>query len=281
MQQDAIPTPIRKSKRQGSCESSDKEVSFVLPRKCIFCKADKYIKGTRTREKLSNCLQIRADEKIRKLACERNDTTVMAIASDELVAKEACYHASCYRAYTKPLYTKQQQSQIDPEYAEVWKFLSDLFDKPEVVSFQRLQALMPATSQKKNLRRTIENKTNCYKFINIGKELLIYPTSLEIDDIVTKYYHTFLQLQNLQNMELKEKLVSESARIIREEIKNVSYKMPWPPTPKDLEVSNFTNSTYLDSFLEGLLTSEEGQVSNRVSRLKSSFGQDLTYAGIK
>ena len=268
---------MRKSKRQGSFESSEREVSSILPRKCIFCKKDKYSKGTRTRENLSSCLQIRADEKIRNLACERNDTAVMAIASDELVAKEARYHPTCYRSYTQPLYSKQQKSEMNDEYAEVWKFLSDLFDEPEVVPFKRLQALMSTASQKKNLRRTIEKKTNCYKFINIGKELLLYPTSLEIDDIVRKYYHTFAQLQNLQNMGLNEKVVSESARIIREEIKNVTYKMPWPPSPKDLEVSNFKNSTYLDTFLEGLLTSEQGQMSNRVSRLKLSFGQDLTY----
>ena len=56
--------------------------------------------------------------------------------------------------------------------------------------------------------------------------MLIYPTSLEIDNAMTKYYRTFLQLQNLQNMELKEKLVSESARIILEEIKSVTYRMP-------------------------------------------------------
>ena len=56
--------------------------------------------------------------------------------------------------------------------------------------------------------------------------------------------------------------------------------MPWPPSPEDFEVSNFKNSTYLDTFSEGLLTSEQGQMSNRVSRLKLSFGQDLTYAGI-
>ena len=272
-------TPMRKSKRQGSCESNDTEMSTILPQKCIFCNADKYLKGSRTREKLSSCMQIRADNTIRKMATDRNDTAVMAIASDELIAKEARYHATCYRSYTKPVWTQlQSNSEIDSKYTKVWKFLSDLFDNPEVVPFKRLQALT-TISGKKNLRRTIENNTDCYKFVNIEKELLIYPTSLEIDDIVTKYYQTFLQLQNLQNMELKEKVVSESARIIREEIKNVTYRMPWPPTSKDLEVSNFTNSTYLDSFLVCLLGSEEGKVSDRVTRLKSSFGQDLTYAG--
>ena len=205
---------------------------------------------------LAAACKIRADNTIRKVATDRNDTAVMAIASDELVVKEARYHATCYRSYTKPSYTTQLQSnsEIDAKYIKVWKFLSDLFDNPEVVPFNRLQELISTTSGKKNLRRTIENNTDCYKFVNIGKELLIYPTSLEIDCIVTKFYQTFLQLQNLQNMELKEKVVSESA-------------MPWPPTPKDLEVSNFTNSTYLDSFVVRLLGSEEGKVSDRFSFL--------------
>ena len=114
------------------------------------------------------------------MATDRNDTAMMAIASDELVAKEARYHATCYRSYTKPGYTTQLQSksEIYSKYTEVWKFLSDLFVNPEVVPFKRLQALISTTSEKKNLRRTIENKTDCYKFLNIGKELLIYPTSL-------------------------------------------------------------------------------------------------------
>ena len=49
---------MRKPKRQGSCESSDTE-------------------------KLSNCIEIRADEKNRKLGIGQDDITVMAMASDE------------------------------------------------------------------------------------------------------------------------------------------------------------------------------------------------------
>ena len=39
----------------------------------------------------------------------------MAIASDELVAKEACYYASCYRMCIKPVYPRQLQNKIDSE----------------------------------------------------------------------------------------------------------------------------------------------------------------------
>ena len=67
--------------------------------------------------------------------------------------------------YTKSVYTTQLRSKIDPEFAEVWTFLSDLFDRAEVVPFQGLQALVSMTSE----RRTTENKTDCYKFINVGE----------------------------------------------------------------------------------------------------------------
>ena len=76
-------------------------------------------------------------------------------------------------------------------------------------------------------------------------------------------------------MESKEKVVSESARIIREEIKNVSYRMSWPPTSKDLNINSFVNSTYLDVFLVSLLSSDDDRLSEKVSHLKSSLGQDM------
>ena len=180
---------------------------------------------------------------------------------------------------TRPNYTLVPEKHHDIDLNNVWKLLSDLYDNPAAVLFKHLQELVATPSEKKNLRRTIENKTDCYKFVKIEKEFLIYPTSLEMDDIVKTYYQTSLQLEKLQKMESKEKVVSESARIIREEIKNVSYRMSWPPTSKDLDVNSFVNSTYLDMFLVNLLSSNDDRLSERVSRLKSSFGQDMTYAG--
>ena len=100
-----------------------------------------------------------------------------------------------------------------------------------------------------------------------------------MDDIVKTYYQTSLQLEKLQKIESKEKVVSESANIIREEIKNVSYRISWPPTSKDLDVKSFVNSTYLDMFLFNLLSSDDDRLPERVSRLKSSFGQNMTYTG--
>ena len=97
-----------------------------------------------------------------------------------------------------------------------------------------------------------------------------------MDDIVKTYYQTSLELEKLLKTESKEKVISESARIIREEIKNVSYRMSWPPTSKDLNVNSFVNSTYLDVFLVSLLSSDDDRLSEKVSRLKSSLGEDMT-----
>ena len=55
-------------------------------------------------------------------------------------------------------------------------------------------------------------------------------------DIAKTYYQTSVQLEKLQKMRSKEKVVSQSARIIRDEIKNVSYRMSRSPNSKDLDV---------------------------------------------
>ena len=69
---------------------------------CIFCeKKNKYLKGTRNREPLIQCRDLRADHSIRKSAMEKKDSRILAIASREIVAAEACYHRTCYKVYTR------------------------------------------------------------------------------------------------------------------------------------------------------------------------------------
>ena len=44
------------------------------------------------------------DQTIRNVATAKQDTKILAIVSRELVAAVACYHKSCYRNYTRPMY---------------------------------------------------------------------------------------------------------------------------------------------------------------------------------
>ena len=157
----------------------------ILPRKCIFCHSGKFLKNSRTREKLSNCMKIRADITVRKVSKERNDIVPLAIPADELIAKAACYHWSCYREYTrkKPLKPNgkvpQDETNEDKNYVELRRSLNNLVENPDVVEFTKFKSMIHTRSGKKNLRRKIEQSTNDFNFVKVGKELLIYPNSLK------------------------------------------------------------------------------------------------------
>ena len=93
------------------------------------------------------------------------------------MAKKAHHHVTCYKCYTKSSYVPKPQNpnNSDLRYNKVWKFLSDLYVNPEVIPFKRLQELVNIPSEKKNLRRTIENKPDCYRFLTIANEKFPLP----------------------------------------------------------------------------------------------------------
>ncbi len=70
-----------------------------MKKKCIFCPGNKYVKGTNSKEPVTQCAELRCDDVIRKVAQKKQDTKVLALASRDLVAAEAHYHRSCYPKY--------------------------------------------------------------------------------------------------------------------------------------------------------------------------------------
>ena len=93
------------------------------------------------REKLTTFMQFRADKKILEIVEQRNDNEFQAIKSDELIAKEVHYHASCYWTYTKFYQKKPLGTEGDSECSKVWKLLIDLFENPKVEKFNYIQSL--------------------------------------------------------------------------------------------------------------------------------------------
>ena len=84
----------------------------------FFEKKDKYQKGSKTRENLTQARQLRTDISVRNSAELKMDSRVLALLSRELTAAEAHYHCSCYRQYTKVSSTssevsKQNENTID------------------------------------------------------------------------------------------------------------------------------------------------------------------------
>ena len=86
-------------------------------------KKDKYKKGSRTRESLTQTRQLRKDTSGRNAEELKMDSRVLALLSREIVAARGHYHRSCYRQYTNissasgELSTEQDENTIDESYA--------------------------------------------------------------------------------------------------------------------------------------------------------------------
>ena len=73
--------------------------TVLWPKKCLFCKKDKYVK--QIKEKLVECLKFRAVQSKKTAAMKINDFQMVGLITDDLIAKEAHYHSSCYKLHTK------------------------------------------------------------------------------------------------------------------------------------------------------------------------------------
>ena len=71
--------------------------TVLLPKKCLFCKKDKYVK--RIKEKLVACLEFRAVQSTKTAATKINDFQMLGLITDNLISKEA-HHSGCYKLYT-------------------------------------------------------------------------------------------------------------------------------------------------------------------------------------
>ena len=95
---------------------------------CIFCDKIKYLKSTKSREKLTKAVQLRADKTLRECAIKKKDEKILAVTSREIVAAEAHYHISCYKKYTKLINAKDEENDGEIDYQIVEKAFDDLFE---------------------------------------------------------------------------------------------------------------------------------------------------------
>ena len=89
-----------------------------------------FLKKLRTWEKLTKALTLIADEKLRKIAIERQDENVIASTSRDIVAAEAHYHVYCYRNCTRVQENSSDNtSNFDTQYeANEKEAFSELFE---------------------------------------------------------------------------------------------------------------------------------------------------------
>ena len=113
-------------------------------------------------------------------------------------------------------------------------------------------------------------------FLQIGRQCYVYPDTLEISEVITQLETTKKDLKKLKALSDAEKSVTKCALTVREEVKEKSVNLSWPP--KTSELKNFHCPKLLDLLYTVLLNGEIKSRTNKVERLKQSFTQDLVYA---
>jgi len=174
------------------------------------------MKNPKSREKLIQAVQLRADTTLRHCAILNNDARILAITSRDIVAAEAHYHASCYKSYTN-IKTKERDhvgdkevdnwSQVTEmlsyevakveEYVQLFHYIrneviphkkvvpvAQLTEKLEAFMSSKGEALKTATT--KNIRRRLESGlgNSIHIFPNDSGKLLLVPDSLAFKDVV-------------------------------------------------------------------------------------------------
>ena len=141
-------------------------------------------------------MQLQEDETVRKIATQKNDSKILAITTNDLIAKEACYHFTYYGSYTRQNKVNEAKAQDEPgqdetehsSTSEVIKFLVDLYEKPDIVPLSTSQNMLSIKSERKNPKRNIENRTSNFKFVKSAKTYLVYSVTLKFEDLVVKWY---------------------------------------------------------------------------------------------
>ena len=114
-----------------------------------FCEKTKYLKGTKTREALIQCVDLQADNTVRRATVSKSDGRVLTIVTRELFAAEACYYKSCYRDYTRNVQggvsnrvKREDEESLEYNNAESQAPIqTDLLQNPRVVRIAELYTL--------------------------------------------------------------------------------------------------------------------------------------------
>ncbi len=302
------PLPKRISSRR-ECSTSP-----VYEKKCIFkgfiCKSNsKYIRGTHTREKLSPCLELKADKRLRVLAQKRMHSNIIAVTSHEIVAAEAHYHPSCYKEFTredvyipKKLvidddgdgndYTKYSNAEKEAYVQPFFHIRNTLFENPAIVKLSTLTKQLVTTMQssgiadiKESTKKHIRRKLECefgdsLVFASCPKKVLVCPATLSLQHLIQENNRLQEELEMLHsNVRSDESAAIKTAMSLHGTVAEYEKQttQQWPPNPDTTDNEHIYIPQLLETFLQVLLTGKNGKVSDRVNLIVKSIGQDIIY----
>ena len=178
---------IRKEVKQGKRRTARKVSKYAV----FFSGAHPYLDTFHTL--MISFAELYADEKIRKIATVKHDSKIISITSDELVEREAKYHASCHKDYTSP--EKQLAGNKDPTKTDILKtVVKKLLEKSDdkIVCLSEVKTkyiLYPENSDidfknaDKKLKCSIEKNLSNIKLLLVDNKDITYPDFLLFEDV--------------------------------------------------------------------------------------------------
>ncbi|KAK3869737.1 hypothetical protein Pcinc_024965 [Petrolisthes cinctipes] len=241
----------------------------VYTKVCIICEKDKFMPGSRTRERLTQCVELRSDDTFRNTAISKQDNRILALLSMDLVAAEGQYHRSCYRSYTKTrpqMIPKETDSEEYPgvvkdSFEKLFAYIREyVFENPRVIKLTELTTKLTSwmldggihmvkDSTKKHVRRNLETEFGVsLQFVHDAKgKVLVYPDNLPRDELVKQNVFLMDTVQDLESKGDIEGLLKKSGN--------------------------------LKGFLQHLIAEpqDEASLSPRIQHLIESVGQDIVH----
>ena len=194
----------RKSHKSLRGRSETSTSSHILPKVCRFCeKVSEYISKGKTREKLVESIDERADDTVKAAALQRCDQRMLSITSNGLHASEAMYHMSCYKNYTRIL-NKQTSEEASDECSSydlalnnIKNYVVKLLEIPRAIEFKEVLAQLQLEMEnfgidetsiktaKHSLKRTLERSIEGLCFVNDdSSKLIMLPNNLNLKTVV-------------------------------------------------------------------------------------------------
>ena len=286
-------------KRRRVSQHSASTPSRLLPAdKCLFCDKGR-IRKSGKEEHLVKCVTKTAEESIKRAAETKQDEFILLKIKDiDLVAKEAHYHASCRKSYTRSeerhdVPKKEElggQADVEAAHKAAFENLCEHVNA-SIISGGNVERM--SMLRERYLTSILHNNPDCYNpdyKTDKLKSKLVKRFGSSIQFWQPNYKSELVYASDITKGEAIEvafeaaasetKRLQEAASILRRAIQ-VAYaeaeEMPWPPSADFLVSDNVRRPSCLEEFLECLLSVKSDSSENR-QRLVTSFAQDICKA---
>ena len=182
--------------------------------------------------------------------CQINCPKIWWIGS----VKEARYHPSYYKVYTKPvksLMTQNDTFKIDALRSTINELLASceghvtFINDVKKIYLKKLQGFETKNATK-NLRWSIQRNCSDVEFLIFDNKEVICPNTITLEEILSLFFKNRKKIEQLKNVE---KNVYSLAAAIHKELEECTYKTSWPPSCDELGMDCFPVSFSLRKFL--------------------------------